>query len=292
MPLSSLIRLLSLAAIWGSSFLFMRIAVGSLGPVALIAGRVFFAALFLAGVGYLVKQALDWRANWAHYFILGLFNSALPFLMFAFASQTLTASVLAVLNATAPIWGALIGIIWYQQRVSWTVLVGLVTGISGVAILVGFDPVLLQPGAFLAIGAAAGAAFSYGIATHYTRTAKKVAAFANAHGSMWSSTLMVAPLMAIFPPQATVSTGVALAVLALGIVCSGIAYLLFFRLVEDEGATSALTVTFLIPVFGVLWGHLFLQEPIGWHTVSGVLIVITGTALVTGFKPSFLRKID
>ncbi|WP_337840211.1 DMT family transporter [Rheinheimera sp.] len=291
MQLSSLLRLFSLAAIWGSSFLFMRIAVESLGPAALMTGRVLFAALFLALMGVLLKQALHWREHWKHYFVLGFFNSALPFLLFAIAAQTLTASVLSVLNATAPIWGALIGILWFRQKVSWTVLLGLVLGISGVAILVGFDPVLLKPGALLAVVAAAAAAFCYGIATHYTKNAKKVPAFANAHGSMWASSLMLAPVIWAYPVQGELSLGVAAAVLALGVLCSGVAYLLFFRLVEDEGATSALTVTFLIPVFGVFWGHLFLAEQVGWHTILGVLTVIFGTALVTGFKPSVFQRV-
>jgi drug/metabolite transporter (DMT)-like permease len=102
---------------------------------------------------------------------------------------------------------------------------------------------------------------------------------------------MLAPVMLLFPIQADISLNVALAVLALGVICSGVAYLLYFRLVQDEGATPALTVTFLIPVFGVLWGHVFLNEALGWHTFIGAAVVITGTSLVTGFKPSALFKV-
>ena len=150
---------------------------------------------------------------------------------------------------------------------------------------------MLEPGALVAVFCAAGAAFCYGIATHYTRLAKTLAPYTNAHGSMWTSSLMLAPVMLLFPIQAEISLNVALAVLALGVICSGVAYLLYFRLVQDEGATPALTVTFLIPVFGVLWGHVFLDEALGWHTFIGAAVVITGTALVTGFKPSALFKV-
>ncbi|WP_233079870.1 DMT family transporter [Rheinheimera soli] len=289
---ASFIRLFSLAAIWGSSFLFMRIAVGTLGPAALMTGRVVFAALFLGLMGWLLKKhQLDLKNNWKHFFILGFFNSALPFLLFAYAAQSLTASVLSVLNATAPIWGALIGIVIFRQALTLRIATGLVLGISGVAILVGFDPVVLEPGALIAVFCAAGAAFCYGIATHYTRLAKTVAPYTNAHGSMWTSTLMLAPVMLLFPVQAEISLHVALAVLALGVICTGVAYLLYFRLVQDEGATPALTVTFLIPVFGVFWGHVFLNEALGWHTFVGVAVVITGTSLVTGFKPSALFRV-
>ena len=177
----------------------MRLGAPVLGPTLLIACRVFFAAVFLAIVGAALRKPLDARRNALHYLVLGLFNSALPFLLFAFAARTLSASLLSILNATAPIWGA---------------------------------------------------------------------AFA--------------------PPAAMPSPADAVAVLALGVVCSGIAYLLYFRLIADVGAASALTVTFLVPVFGVLWGHLALDEPLGWNTLVGALVVIAGTALVTGFCPRAL----
>ena len=233
MTAASLIRLLALSAIWGASFLFMRLGAPVLGPTLLIACRVLFAALFLAVVGAVWRKPLDLRRNAWHYLVLGGFNSALPFLLFAFAARTLSASLMAILNATAPIWGALIGAAWTRSALPARSLAGLALGVGGVALLVGFDPGSWRDGAPLAI---------------------------------------------------------ALAVLALGVVCSGIAYLLYFRLIADLGAASALTVTFLVPLFGVLWGHLFLGEPIGWNTLVGALVVIVGTALVTGFSAAALFK--
>ena len=117
-----------------------------------------------------------------------------------------------------------------------------------------------------------------------------MAPFANAHGSMWAAALLLAPVAALSPVPAMPATPVLLAVLALAILCSGVAYLLYFRLVADLGAASALTVTFLIPVFGVLWGHLVLGEPLGWSTLVGALVVIVGTALVTGFQPAAMWR--
>ena len=243
MNTANFLRLVLLAAIWGSSFLFMRIAAPVLGPAVLIEYRVAFAAIFLLAVGLLLKKRLDLRANWKHYLMLGMFNSALPFLLFAFAARTLTASVLSVLNATAPMWGALI--------------------------------------------AALAAAFCYSVASAYTKTAKSVEPFANAHGSMWAAALLVIPALPFFPAPAEPTAGIMAAALALGIMCSGIAYILYFRLIHDVGPTSALTVTFLSPLFGILWGAIFLHEVIGWYTIAGSAIVITGTALVTGFRPNF-----
>ena len=290
MSTANLLRLIFLAAIWGGSFLFMRIAAPVLGPAVLIEFRVLLAALFLAGVALFVKQQpLDVRSNWKHYLILGLFNSALPFLLFAFAARTLSASLLAVLNATTPIWGALIGAVWQRQMVSAKVMLGLVMGMGGVALLVGFDHVSSRDGAGLAIAAVLLASFNYGIASTYAKSAKAIAPFANAHGSMWAATLLTLPALALFPAPGVPTVDIMGAVLGLGVLCSGIAYLIYYRLVRDIGPTSALTVTFLSPVFGILWGTLFLGEVVGWHTVAGSAIVIAGTALVTGFKPNFGR---
>ena len=290
MTLPSLVRLLALSAIWGASFLFMRMAAPVLGPVLLIACRVTFAALFLAVVGAMLRKPLDLRRNAVHYLVLGLFNSALPFLLFAFAARTLSASLLSILNATAPIWGAVIGAAWTRTALPARSLLGLALGVAGVALLVGFDPDTLREGAPLAIGLALAASLSYGVATNYARSARKVEPFANAHGSMWAATLLVAPALPFAPASALPTPTIALAVLALGVVCSGIAYLLYFRLIADIGAASALTVTFLVPVFGVLWGHLILAEPLGWNTLAGALVVLVGTALVTGFSVATLAR--
>jgi drug/metabolite transporter (DMT)-like permease len=292
MSSANLFRLILLAAIWGGSFLFMRIAAPVLGAAVLIEFRVLAAAIFLAVIGVFLKKSLDWRQHWKHYFILGLFNSALPFLMFAFAARTLSASLLAVLNATTPLWGTLIGAIWTRHMVSPKVLLGLVMGACGVALLVGFDHISSKPGAGIAIAAVLFASFNYGIASNYAKQAKAVEPFANAHGSMWTSSILVLPALAFFPMQGEPTIGIAGAALALGILCSAIAYLIYFRLIQDVGPSSALTVTFLSPLFGILWGMLFLNETVGWYTFVGAAIVITGTALVTGFRPSFgfLRK--
>ena len=289
MNTANLLRLILLAAIWGGSFLFMRISAPVLGPAVLIELRVLFAALFLAAVGLVLKKRLHLRAHWKHYFILGFFNSALPFLLFAFAARTLSASVLSVLNATAPMWGALLGAVWSRQKVGLKSGIGLVLGTVGVALLVGFDHVAARPGAGIAVAAALLAAFSYSVASLYARSAKSVEPFANAHGTMWTSALMVLPVLPLFPPQGSFTPGIAAAVLALGVLCSGIAYILYFKLIEEVGTTSALTVTFLNPVFGILWGALFLHETIGWYTIVGSAIVLVGTALVTGFVPRFGR---
>ncbi|MEH6471138.1 MAG: DMT family transporter [Halopseudomonas sp.] len=290
MNTASLIRLLSLAAIWGASFLFMRIGVPVLGPAMLVELRVGLAALFLAIVGWFLRKRLQAGEHWGHYLVLGLFNSALPFLLFGYAAQVLSASLLSILNATAPIWGAILVAIWNRQALNFKTVLGLLLGVLGVAILVGFDAVVMRPGGELAIVAALGAALCYGIASTYARSAKSVDAFSNAHGSMWAAALLIIPALPFYPIVEMPGVGIMAAVLALGVVCSGIAYLLYFRLIADVGAASALTVTFLVPMFGILWGGLFLGEVVGWYTLLGSLVVIFGTALVTGFNPRQLVR--
>lgn len=290
MNTASLARLLLLSAIWGASFLFMRIAVPVLGPAVLILARVGMASLFLFLVATCLKKSLNIPRHWKHYFILGLFNSALPFLMFAYAAQTVSASLLSILNATAPIWAALISAIYLRTRLSPHALFGMLLGVLGVALLAKTEALSIQNEEALAIAAGLGAAFSYGMATTYTKTASTVEPFANAHGSMWAATWMLVPFALSAHPIATQpDLQVSLSVIALGIVCSGVAYLIYFRLIADLGAASALTVTFLIPVFGILWGVLFLDEKVGWHTFVGGAMILVGTALVTGFKTSPLN---
>ena len=286
-----MLRLVLLAAIWGSSFLFMRICAPILGPAVLIEYRVGFAAIFLAIVALFLRKRLDIARNWKHYFILGFFNSAFPFLLFAYAASTLTASVLSVLNATAPMWGALIGALWSRQAIALRKVTGLVMGTCGVALLVGFDAVATRPGAGLAIAAALVAALSYSVASTYSRLARTVEPFANAHGSMWAATIVALPALAFFPSPGQSTPGIMAAALALGVMCTGIAYIIYFKLVEEVGATSALTVTFLNPLFGILWGALFLHEVVGWYTIAGAAIVLAGTALVTGYSPWPARAI-
>ena len=288
MTAASLARLLILSAIWGGSFLLIRVGAPALGPVPLMEARVMLAALFLAGVGLLLRRPLAWRAHWRHYLFVGFFNSALPFLLFGYAALTLSAAMLSILNATSPLWGALIAAAWQRAPLGGRTLAGLALGITGVGLLVGFDRIALQPRAGIAIAASLTAALCYAVASNYAKTAKTVEPFANAHGSMWAASLLMAPALLAFPPVAVPTAGIVALVAALGVICSGVAYLLYFRLIEDIGAAPALTVTFLIPLFGTFFGWLVLDEAVGWHTLAGGAVVIAGTALVTGFSPRML----
>ncbi len=286
---ASFARLLLLSAIWGASFLFMRIGAPVLGPSWLIFCRVGLAALFLMLIARYIRKSLAVARHWKHFLILGLLNSTVPFLLFAYAAQTISASLLSILNATSPIWAAAIGAVWLRTGLSVKTLAGMALGVAGVAVLAGSETLTLSSGGGLAVAAALAAAMSYGFASNYIKSAVSVDAFSNAHGSLWAATLLTAPLaMQAGSLDAVPSMSVMLAVFALGVVCSGMAYLLFFRLVSDIGPAPALCVTFLIPVFGIMWGVVFLDEVVGWHTLLGCVAVLIGTALVTGFSVSTL----
>lgn len=294
MGLGSIVRLVVLAAIWGSFFLFMKIASPVLGAPMVAELRVGLAAVFLLSIALYLRKPFQLSENWRHYLIVGFFNSALPFLLFCYTALNLTVSMLSILNATSPIWGAVCVAFWDRQWMSLRSAFGLVLGVIGVSILLGFDPIVMQLDNVLPICAVLLAAACYGLTSTYTRHVKSVDPFNNAHGSMWGATLALLFVIPFFPIQVTSDIDVIAAVVILGVLCSGVAYLLYFRLVNDVGAPSALTVTFLVPVFGVLWGCLFLDETIGWHTLVGALTVVGGTMLVTGFslKRLFKEKVN
>jgi len=289
--LPSLLRLFLLSAIWGASFPFMRVGVTALSPAQLIFWCVGLASLFLSVGALLLRRGLQLRGNLRHYFVLGFFNCVLPFMLYAYAARVAPAALLAVLNATAPMWATAIAAVLTQQGIRGKTALGLLLGIAGVSLLAGIETTHIPAGGGLAVLAGLGSAFCYGIATHYSRHARDIEPYANAHGCLWAATLTLAPLFFWdpIPAQAPAET-VWLAVIGLGILCSGVAYLLYFRLVADIGPASALTVTFLVPVFGILWGYLFLDEAIGWHTAAGCMLVLMGTAWVTGFTWAPLRK--
>jgi drug/metabolite transporter (DMT)-like permease len=288
---ANILRLISLAAIWGGSFLFMRIAAPVLGPVWLVTARVTLAALLLLAIGIWTRKPLDLKSHWFYFLMLGFFNSALPFMLFAAAARTVPGSLLSVLNATAPIWGALITAVMTRTSLSLKTIAGLGIGVLGVAVLVGLDPAHFNLASGVAIGMSLCASFSYGIASYYARSAKKtIAPLDNAHGSMWAATLMMIPAVPFFPATSVPNLWVIGATLALGLVCSGIAYIIYFRLIDEIGPAPALSVTFLVPVFGVLWGSLILGEHVGLNTFVGTALVLSATGLITGFNPAILFK--
>lgn len=285
MTTASVVRLILLGAIWGSSFLFMRIAAPAFGPPTLIGIRLGLAALFLACVALATQRALPVHSNWRHYLFIGGVNSAAPFLLFAYAALHLPASLLSLFNSLAPLCGALVAALWLKTPITARTGIGLLLGMMGVGVL-SYEHLAAASLAgeattlALSFAAALGAPLLYGIAaTYIKKTAVGGRPFDNAHGSMWAASLLAAPFAATFAPATTPATPIWGAALALGLVCTGIAYLLQFKLITDLGPTRALTVAFLIPVFGVLWGVWLLGEPVTLYLFGGGALIVMGMYL-------------
>ena len=275
--------LLLLAALWGGSFPFMRVAVPEFGPLALIAVRVGVAATLLLPMWALSRPRIPWvRHAWPLLWV-GLFNSALPFTLFAYATLTVTAGFAAILNATAPLWGAVIAHYWLRERLTpWRVL-GLALGLAGVGALVWGKTSFAAGGSGWAIVAAIAATLSYGWAACYARRALSgVDALTVATGSQLGAALVLAPLAVWTWPASSPSTTAWVSVIVLGVACTALAYILYFRLIANVGAARAIAVTFLVPLFAVAWGGLWLGEALTARMVVGGVVVLAGTALAVG----------
>lgn len=281
-----LAELLLLGALWGASFLFMRLGAVDFGPLALVFVRVTGAALLLLPWLALQGHLGALRRHWRPIAVVGLLNSALPFAFFTMAALVLSAGMMAVLNATAPIWGALVARLWLGQRMAAARWAGLVIGLAGVVGLV-WGKADLQPGSHgispaLGFVACLAAAMLYGVAANYSRQRLAgVPPMAVAAGSQCSAALLLAlPAVWAWPaPNPSATAWGAAAMLAL--VCTGLAYALYFRLIARAGA-SAISVTFLIPGFAMLWGWLFMAETPSAGMLVGCGVVLLGTALSTG----------
>lgn len=277
------LELVLLGAIWGASFLFMRIAVPEFGAFALVELRVAIGALLLLVV-------LLWRGGMADVMrlivpltVVGIFGSAIPFVLFAYSTLSISAGTAAVINATAPLFTALVGYLWLRDKLRPLQSIGLAVGFGGVLLLLWDRIALNVAGATLAISACLLAAFCYGIAVNYTK--KKltgVAPVVNAAGSQFASAILLLPLAIVYWPQQAVSERGWYSAIALGLVSTGVAFILYFRLVARIGPSQAITVTYLIPVFGMLWGLLFLGEKISVGMMAACAIIILGIALASG----------
>jgi drug/metabolite transporter (DMT)-like permease len=276
-----LARLLAVAAIWGASFIFTRVAVATLGAMPTAEARLALSGVARARYHAALGKPLAWRAHWRYYLALGTLNSAVPFSLYAWSALYLPASYLVVINATSPLFGALVAAAWLGEPVTARVAAGLAAGLAGVALLVGLGPLETTPVVLAASLAAACAAACYALGSAYVkRRAAGVEPPVLAAGTNIAAALAVLPLALAFPPPGPPTAAGLWSAAALGIVCTALAYVLYYRLVIDVGPARALTVTFLIPVFGMLWGALFLAEPITATMAAGCGLVLVGTALI------------
>lgn len=278
-----LIDLVVLAALWGASFLFTRIAAPAFGAFALAGVRVAIAALMLLPLLALRADFSELRQRPGRFLLLGAVSTAIPFALFSYAALSITAGLASILNAAAPLFVALIGWIWLRDRLTPLQMAGLAIGFAGVLWLSGAKAEFRPGGTGWAIVAGLVATVSYGFAANITkRHFSGVRPIAVATGSQAAAALWLAPAAVVFWPESTPALRDWGAVIALGLFCTGLAYLLYFRLIARVGPSRAITVTFLIPAFAMLWGALFLDEVITATMIGGCLVIVAGTALASG----------
>ena len=289
MNLKTVSYLIVLGMIWGSSFLFQRITVPVFGVATTAVGRIVLAAIVLFAVIAASGRKLQWRARWRDYLLVGMIGSGFPFILFAFAAHSLPAGYSAVLNATVPLFTVLIG--WAAgTNPSLSKWFGVIVGILAVGTLVRFGSVELNWMTLAAFGGTLLASVFYAFNARAIR-----ARFADADpmvvatGSQIAGALPLLPWIALSPPTHAPTLSASLSLLALGVVCTGVAYALFYRLIRDAGSERAVTVTFIVPVFAQVWGAMFLGEPITWASSIGCGLVLFAVALIFDRVPGFGR---
>lgn len=286
MPLRDAFTMLLLAAIWGASFLFLRQAAPVAGPVLVAACRTVGAALLLLPLLLWQGQGQALRAHWRPLVVAALLSTVLPFLGLSQAARSLPAGLLSILNATTPLWGAVVGCLWAGERMGWQRALGLLMGFAGVALLAADHSQLDSDAApAMPVALALGATLMYATAVHFNkRHLRALTPLGTSAG-----TLAVAGLMLIGPaiwlgplgpgPAWDMPSSVWLALASLAVLCTGLAYVLFYRLIERIGPSRSLAVTFLIPAFGMLWGALFLNERVSVWMLASAAIIVLGTLL-------------
>lgn len=278
-------QLIGLSALWGASFMFLRIASPVMGPWVLAGGRVALAALTLALLMRLLRHRWPW-AHWKELTLLGALSVSVPFLLYAWAALRLPAGYSALLNTTVVLFGSLSAAWFGQDTLTWRKLAGCVAGAAGVALIVRLGPVQPDWPTLMAALACIGAAFCYGVSTPLMKRAtQRIQPLAISASIHVFALLMVLPGALWALPEARFTTPALAAMLVLGVVTSGLAYWAHLRIIRHVSPVAATSPAFLIPVFGVTWGHIFLGEALSPGIFAGGALVLLATALVTGFNP-------
>lgn len=278
-----IVELVALAALWGAAFLFMRVAAPAFGPFALVFVRVAGASLLLMPLLAARGEMAALRKHWKLIAVVGLTNSALPFLCFAYAALSINAGLSAIFNSATPLFAAIVAWLWLGDRMTPVRVLGLAIGFTGV-LWIGWDKADFRPGGSAwAIAACLVATACYSISPNLAkRHLGGVPPLAVATGSQVAATVLVAVPALIAWPSGAPSANAWLMAALLALLCTGLAYILYFRLIANAGPANAVAVTYIIPIFAVLWGGVFLGEELTLPLALGCLVIFFGTALATG----------
>ena len=275
--------LLALSAIWGASYLFIRIAAPLLGSVVLASARLLIGGGLVLAYAVVIGQKPELRQRWKMFLLLGAINSALPMTLIGIAVSNLNASISAVINATVPLFTSLVAAIWLKDKLRPKQLAGIALGLAGVIVLMGWSPLPLTPAVLLAALLAVLAALCYGIGNVFVRVGFKgvPTLTMTIAQQLFAGTLLLPLAMANAPAAHPTPLGL-FAALALGLLCTGFAYMLYFRLIGSLGPTRTAVYAYMVPFFSILWGGIFLGEPLSAGLVGGLAIILFSVALVTG----------
>jgi drug/metabolite transporter (DMT)-like permease len=280
---ADLARLVALAAMWGASYLFMRYAVPHLGPMLMIELRVAIAGVALLAFVKATGGVVGWRRHWRAFLFVGSVGLALPFLLIAQALTVIDASTAAILNALAPLFATVVAAVWIHDPITRAKAGGIALCLVGTAVLVGWTPQPMGARELLAAGMSVAATALYGYTIVFTKVHLKDA---RPMGISAATLLMAAAVLLPFTPLQRDVTSVPLlawmAVLGLALVSTTVAFIFYYRLIADVGPVKAITVTLLVPVFGMLWGVIFLGEPLTPGRLAGCAIILAGCSLILG----------
>ena len=286
MNAADLVRLFSLAAIWGVSYSFMRVVAPVFGGIGTMWLRISIAGVVLLMYALATRADLQFARWWKQYLFIGVMNSALPFALIAFAMKSLPAGYGAILNALSPFFAALFAALMLNERLTALRLLGMTLGLIGVGFIINLGPIPLNTETLTAAAASIAATCLFGFGIIYTKKYTLGApTMGIAVGTLILPAILVAPVGLMSVPPAMPSGNVLLSLSGLAILCSAVAYLLYYRLIRDVGPTRAISATFLIPMFGVTWGAIFFGETLNGGAVIGGIIVLIGVALVLGALP-------
>ncbi|HEY3934860.1 MAG TPA: DMT family transporter [Gemmatimonadales bacterium] len=278
-------RLLALATLWGGSYLFIRVAVPGFGPASLVLVRVVLGALLLIAYARATRKPVSLRPYAGRLVVLGFLNAAFPYLLISAAELHLTASFAALLSATVPLFAAAYSATWLGERLTVARMTGLLTGMIGVGMMVGWSAVPITGPMILAVVATLAASASYAGAAVFTQLRLRgVPTHILALGQQLGALVWVAVPGIVAAPRVVPPAAAILSVLALGALSTALAYLLFFTLLERIGPTRTSTLTYLVPIVGLLWGVVLLHEPVNTGMMLGLGVVLSSVVLVNGVR--------
>lgn len=276
------ILLLILSSIWGASFMFMKVLAPYFGPVFTASLRLLIGGLFLSIIFYFNGFKVDYKKNWKKLLLIGVISQSIPYFLFSYAALYIPSNISVIMNSTSPMFGLILSVLFLSDKFKLKHLFGLILGSTGVIIISSIGNVDSNTDFYLGAFLCVLAALFYGISGVYIKSrAHDIDSRSIASGSQLFASVALLPFVTIFPMTVYPSIDVIIILIIFGVLCSGVANIIYFKIMKEDGPVKALTVTYLMPVFGLIWGYIFLNEVITIRLALGGVIIILGTFFIT-----------